>query len=114
MVAWQQRRMPVAVLDRADAHWLASCEVGRGPCLTSCRCRHLPDAGWSQILALEVALKSDSACAKPHLLAAAVPRQGHAIACDLLQPIASTSDQRNGLQLVKALGLGYLLPAGLV
>jgi len=67
-----------------------------------------------EILALEVALKSDSACAKPHLLAAAVPRQGHAIACDLLQPSASTSDQRNGLQLVKALGLGYLLPAGLV
>ena len=66
-----------------------------------------------QIIALEVALQSPE-CAKPHLLAAAVPRQGHAIACDLLQANASTSDQRNGLQLVKALGLGYLLPAGLI
>ena len=47
------------------------------------------------------------------MLAAAAPRQGHAIACDLLQEGSSTSDKRMGLQLVRACGLGYVLPAAL-
>ena len=65
-----------------------------------------------EIVALETALRSPE-CTKPHVLAAAAPRQGHAIACDLLQEGSSTSDKRMGLQLVRACGLGYVLPAAL-
>jgi MoxR-like ATPase len=47
---------------------------------------------------------------RPHVVAAALPRHGRRIACELLKADANTSDKRLGLQLVKAVGLGYLLP----
>lgn len=58
-----------------------------------------------EMATLEVVL-SDPAFVRPHLLAAALPRHGRLVACELLGETATTPDKRLGLQLVKALGLG--------
>ena len=54
-----------------------------------------------EIVALEVTLQTPAVALQPHLLASALPRQGQALANALLHADTSTSDKRNGLQLLK-------------